>query len=498
MTLRIVRLPDVGEGVAEAELVAWHVSVGDAVTSDSVVAEVLTDKATVEIYAPVAGIITSRHGKAGDVLAVGSDFIAIETDQPAGLSSAAPVGQISENGEVDPACETGEVAVSSSAIALDPVRTPAAVAAVGQDRGVGSAVGRVNERSQFGDAAAGGGDGRQITKPVTGTSSAHLHDEALDGRLDRASTGKARPPGTPVTASPAVRERARNLGVDLALLVGSGPDGRVTHDDLDRHVQNAVPTSVGNHQSRPTAADEPATTQIPLIGLRRKIAAQMTTSSSRIPHITYVEEVDMTRLEEVRRALATEHPDRQKLTILPFLMAAVVRTVATQPTLNATFDDKQQVLTTHRAVHIGIASQTPQGLLVAVVHDAESMGLWDLATELVRVSTAARNGTAQRRELMGSTITITSLGALGGLVTTPIINHPEVAIIGVNKMQTRPMWDGASFVPRKMMNLSSSFDHRIIDGWEAATFIQRIKTLLEEPALLVGDLRPPSSTDQPT
>ncbi len=410
MSVHIVRLPDVGEGVAEAELVAWHVAVGDTVTSDTVVAEVLTDKSTVEIYAPVAGRIAELHGEAGDVLAVGSDFIAIETDESVALPAAA------------------------SAAATEPIQTTVPTGVV------------VAESTE---------------EPAT------------------TSAEEAAPPAQRALAAPAVRERARALGVELGDISGSGSEGQITHDDLDRYLQHAAPAARGN--GRPPVA---ATTQVPLIGLRRKIAARMTTASSRIPHITYVDEVDMTRLLRLRQSLATAYPHQPRLSVLPFVMRALVLAIADQPQLNATFDDEAEVLTTYRAVHIGIATQTKDGLIVPVVRDAQEMDLWSSATELARITNSARNGTAARTELSGSTITITSLGALGGLVTTPIINHPEVAIVGINKLQTRPMWDGNSFLPRSMMNLSSSFDHRIIDGWVAATFVQRIKTLLEEPSLL--------------
>ncbi len=411
---RVVRLPDVGEGVAEAELVAWHVGVGDPVTSDSVVAEVLTDKATVEVYAPIAGKVVALHGAAGDVLAVGSDFFEIETDQ---LVESATPSDPSPSSLLEPAPDPA------------PEETPAGV-------------------------------------PDDGAAAVSLPK-------NRANAPRA-------TAAPAVRERARRLGLDLATITGTGPDGHVTHGDLDRRVQQD-----GRGASLdPTGDSTPSTTEIPVIGLRRKIAERLSIASSRIPHITYVEEVDMTQLEQLRNTLTNAHPMQPRLTVLPFLMTAIVRAVADQPQLNATFDDTANVLTQYGSVHIGIATQTPQGLVVPVVRGAERRDIWDTAAELGRVTAAARAGTAQRNELSGSTITITSLGALGGLVTTPIINHPEVAIIGVNKMQMRPVWNDHEFVPRRMMNLSSSFDHRIVDGWDAATFIQRIKTLLEEPALL--------------
>ena len=281
-----------------------------------------------------------------------------------------------------------------------------------------------------------------------------------------------------VLAAPAVRERARSLGVDLWTVSGSGIDGRITHEDLDANVQR-------HRRASADASSHPAsgTVVTPIIGLRRTIASRLTTASSRIPHITYVEEVDMTALEQLRLSMRTSYPD-QHLTVLPFIMTALALALREHPAVNATYDDEAQELTTYSSVHVGVATQTDGGLIVPVVRDVESLDIWHCASEMERVTSAARTGAALRQELSGSTITITSLGALGGLVTTPIINHPEVAIIGVNKMQTRPNWNGATFVPRTMMNLSSSFDHRIIDGWAATRFVQRLKALLEEPALL--------------
>jgi 2-oxoisovalerate dehydrogenase E2 component (dihydrolipoyl transacylase) len=409
MSLLIVRLPDVGEGVAEAELVAWHVAIGDAVTRDTAIAEVLTDKATVEIYAPVDGTVAALHGTAGDVLAVGSEFIAIETDEMAPGPAAEVVSD-----DIAAEHDIAESSVSS----------------------------------------------RDLTEQP--------------GEARTATVGGA-------VAAPAVRNRARRLGIDLVGIDGSGPDGRITHEDLDRHLQRFLSAS-----SNTTAVekDVTGTTGIPLIGLRRKIAERMTIASSRIPHITYVEEIDMTRLETLRHALAAEYPGERRLTVLPFVMCALVHGLSDHRNVNATFDDEAQMLTTYDAVHVGVATQTDNGLLVPVVRNAAARDVWRNANEMERVTSSARTGAARREDLTGSTITITSLGALGGLVTTPIINHPEVAIVGINKMQTRPVWSGTEFVPRTMMNLSSSFDHRIIDGWEAAMFIQRVKALLEEPSML--------------
>ena len=409
MSTRVVRLPDVGEGVAEAELVMWHVAVGDTVSSDTIVAEVLTDKATVEIYSPAAGTIEFTRGDPGDVLAVGSELFGV----------AMP----------------GDAAVQP---VVDAVVEPMVVPVV-------------------------------IDRPVD-TPPPSVASEPRAAR---------------VAAAPAVRARARELGIDLARV--PAPSGHVTHADLDRHLLRGVQRTAAPNG---TAAQntELDTTAVPIIGLRRRIAERMVTSL-RIPHITYVEEVDVTALVHLRETLSSRSADAPRLTLLPFVARALVIAVAEHPNCNATFADdvEPQLLNTHAAAHIGIATNTPSGLVVPVVRDAQSFGLWGLAAEVNRVTTAARDGSAGRNELSGSTITITSLGALGGLVTTPIINAPEVAIVGINKIHVRPMWDGSAFAPRRMMNMSSSFDHRIVDGWNAAVFVQRIKALLEEPALLFID-----------
>jgi 2-oxoisovalerate dehydrogenase E2 component (dihydrolipoyl transacylase) len=281
--------------------------------------------------------------------------------------------------------------------------------------------------------------------------------------------------------SPAVRLRAKEAGIDLRQVPGSGPAGRITHEDLDAFVRHGAPVARRPSGLEPSDAVE----EIKIVGLRRKIAEKMQLAKARIPHITYVEEVDVTALEDLRAALnKNRRAEQPKLTLLPFLMRAMVKAIADQPQLNALFDDEAGAVHQHGAVNIGIAAQTPNGLVVPVVKHAEARNLWDCAAEVNRLAEAAKAGTATREELSGSTITITSLGAMGGVATTPVINHPEVAIIGVNKMMVRPVWDGTQFIPRKMMNLSSSFDHRVIDGWDAAVFIQRIKTLMETPALI--------------
>ncbi|RWG96082.1 MAG: 2-oxo acid dehydrogenase subunit E2, partial [Mesorhizobium sp.] len=281
-------------------------------------------------------------------------------------------------------------------------------------------------------------------------------------------------------ASPAVRLRAKEAGIDLRQVAGSGPAGRISHEDIEAFLARGPQLARATGLARKEGIED-----IKVVGLRRKIAEKMALAKSHIPHITYVEEIDVTALEELRAALNKEkRQDRPKLTLLPFLMRAMVKAIADQPNLNALFDDEAGVIHQHAGIHVGIAAQTPTGLVVPVVKHAEARDLWESAAEINRLADAAKSGTATRDELSGSTITITSLGAMGGVATTPVINYPEVAIVGVNKIMVRPVWDGAQFLPRKIMNLSSSFDHRVIDGWDAAVFVQRIKALLETPALI--------------
>ncbi|TIU93380.1 MAG: 2-oxo acid dehydrogenase subunit E2, partial [Mesorhizobium sp.] len=280
-----------------------------------------------------------------------------------------------------------------------------------------------------------------------------------------------------------VRLRAKEAGIDLRQVAGSGPAGRISHEDFEAFLARGPQLARATGLARKEGVED-----IKVVGLRRKIAEKMALAKSHIPHITYVEEVDVTALEELRAALNKEkRQDRPKLTLLPFLMRAMVKAIADQPNLNALFDDEAGVIHQHAGIHVGIAAQTPTGLVVPVVKHAEARDLWESAAEINRLADAAKSGTATRDELSGSTITITSLGAMGGVATTPVINYPEVAIVGVNKIMVRPVWDGKQFIPRKMMNLSSSFDHRVIDGWDAAVFVQRIKTLLETPALIFVD-----------
>ncbi len=431
----MIKMPDVGEGIAEAELVEWHVKVGDLVREDSVLAAVMTDKATVEIPSPVNGEVLWLGAQIGDVVAVGSPLIRLKVE---GEGAAPSTGHVEAPTAEEPArpdvvASKTEVAEKASEPLVEkPFRRPAPP-----------------EPPQ-----------------VSGL------------RMRDAPMGRAE--GERPIASPAVRLRAREAGIDLRQVPGTGPAGRITHEDLD-----AFFTHGRQIAEAPGLAPKTSVEHIKVVGLRRRIAEKMAIAKSRIPHITYVEEVDVTALEDLRTALnANKRSDRPKLTLLPFLMRAMVKAISEQPHLNALYDDEAGVVDQHGGVHIGIATQTSGGLVVPVVKHAEARDLWGCAAELNRLAEAAKSGTASREELSGSTITITSLGAMGGVVTTPVINYPEVAIIGVNKMMVRPMWDGSTFVPRKMMNLSSSFDHRVIDGWDAAVFIQRIKTLLETPAMI--------------
>jgi 2-oxoisovalerate dehydrogenase E2 component (dihydrolipoyl transacylase) len=433
----VIKLPDVGEGVAEAELVEWNVKIGDMVREDTVLAAVMTDKATVEIPSPVEGEILWLGAEIGDTVAIGSPIVRLkvagEGNTGAETAAAAPKPPVNDDRKAQSAIAQAKPEPAPQAARPEPV------------------------------AAA---------KPAAASS-----PKPVSGAIQR---GAPRAEGERPLASPAVRLRAKEAGIDLRQVGGSGPAGRISHEDLDAFIQRGPQTGKTSGLVRNDAIEE-----IKIVGLRRKIAEKMKLAKSRIPHITYVEEVDVTALEELRANLNKEkRTDRPKLTLLPFLMRAMVRAIAEQPQLNALFDDEAGIVHQYGGVHIGIAAQTSGGLVVPVVKHVEARDLWDCGAEVNRLAEAAKAGTATREELSGSTITITSLGAMGGVVTTPVINHPEVAIVGVNKMMIRPMWDGSRFVPRKMMNLSSSFDHRVIDGWDAAVFVQRIKALLETPALI--------------
>jgi 2-oxoisovalerate dehydrogenase E2 component (dihydrolipoyl transacylase) len=430
----VFKLPDVGEGTAEAELVGWHVKVGDTVSEDQLLAEVMTDKATVELTSPVAGTVVALHGEAGHQLPVGGPLVSFSVAGKGNQGEAPP-----------PSNPAPQASVPLTGGQTAPVASPL--------RGEG-----------------------EHPKPQTKDGGGAPAARTLSARNERP------------LASPAVRNRARDLGIELQFVPGSGPAGRIEHGDLDAWVASGGQTPSASGASAGSAsayARHEGTTETRIIGLRRKIAEKMAESVRRIPHITYVEEIDVTALEELRAHLnAKKRKDQPKLNVLPFIARAIVVALRDQPTINSHYDDEAGVLTTHAAVHLGIAAQTPNGLMVPVVRHAESLDPWDTALEIARVSGAAKDGSAKRDELSGSTITITSLGTLGGVVHTPIINHPEVAIVGPNKIADRVVVKDGQMVVRKMMNLSSSFDHRIVDGHDAAVFVQRIKGLLEHPATL--------------
>ncbi|MFP4519475.1 MAG: dihydrolipoamide acetyltransferase family protein [Oceanicaulis sp.] len=449
------KLPDVGEGVVEAEIVEWHVKEGDTVTEDQHILDVMTDKATVEIPCAVNGVVKKLVGEPGDVIAVGTEILFIEVE-----------GSVPDDVE-----DSVETEAEDAAVAEEPAKdeAPASSPASG---GGGS------EGSGGGGAASEKPSRPEENKPAAPARSADISP---------ASGGGQRASGERALASPAVRKRALEADIELSAIPGTGPAGRITHEDLDdfiasggRLVSKAGGAASSGRQPRTGVSEEK------VVGLRRKIAENMALSKRTIPHITYVDEIDLTALEDLRAHMnATRKDGQAKLTIIPFLVLALTKALPDFPQANAHFDTENSVLTKHDGVHCGIAAATPRGLMVPVIRHAESLDIWEIAAEVKRLADAARDGKASREELSGSTITITSLGAIGGIVTTPVINHPETAIIGVNKMQTLPRYDEAGrLVPRKIMNLSSSFDHRIVDGYEAARLIQAMKALLENPATL--------------
>ncbi|WP_116807443.1 dihydrolipoamide acetyltransferase family protein [Steroidobacter cummioxidans] len=416
MSRHVVKLPDLGEGTTSSEVVAWKVKVGDVIDEDQAVVEMSTDKAVVELPAPVGGKVVSLGGQPGDQIAVGAELYVLETDASAAVESA-------------PAASTAAPAAAANA----PSKTPAAANNV-------------------------------TAQPA------------------------AKPAGGRVMASPATRARAKLAGIDLSTVHGSGRDGRIQRQDLE--------AAINDRQSGKAPAAAPAaapsgrqvrtgTEEIRILGVRRVSAQRVADSKRNIPHFAYVEEVDMTELERLRKHLNSQLPKGSpSYTYLPFLAMALVRVVEQFPKVNSRFDSERNVLVRHDGVHIGVATQTNDGLKVPVVKHAESMSLKELAAEIRRVTNAAREGTASRNELQGSTITITSLGKLGGIVSTPIINAPEVAIVGINKAVERPMIVNGEIAVRLMMNLSSSFDHRFIDGYDAAESIQALKEKLEQPATI--------------
>jgi 2-oxoisovalerate dehydrogenase E2 component (dihydrolipoyl transacylase) len=434
MSRYVFKMPDLGEGTVEAEVVAWHVKVGDTIQEDQIMAEVMTDKAAVEVPSPVTGKVIALHGAPGEMVRVGAELIVFETDvNPAGDAASPP---------------STPSAAPARALSAPPTAAPVTAA--------------------------------PATRPPSAPGAAAEQTDIEQEPAVAASAASGR-----VRASPATRRQAREAGIDLRLVAGSGPQGRITRQDFETAKQQGTG---GAGAARPGAASlqpRAGTEEIKVIGVRRLIANRMSEAKRNIPHFAYVEEVDVTELESLR-----SHLNRQSargapaLTYLPFIVAALTRVLEQFPQCNALYDAERNVIVRHRPVHVGVATQTPDGLKVPVVRHAEARSLVDLAAEIRRVSEAARSGKAAREQLQGSTITVTSLGRLGGIVSTPIINAPEVAIIGVNKALERPVVLQGAIAVRRIMNLSSSFDHRFVDGFDAAAMIQLLKEMLEHPATI--------------
>jgi len=424
----VIKMPDIGEGIAEVELICWKVELGGTVKEDDIIAEVMTDKAMVDIPSPVAGTVLRLGGQPGEMMAVGSELIRLEVE---GAGNA----------------EALDAAPEPAAPVPPPPPPPPAPVEI------------------------------KSPPPMRGIEE-RVSASAVQGPTTRTTLAAGERP----LASPAVRRRAWDLGIELRYVPPTGPGGRIIHADLDTYLASGghtQPIRQGGYTRRT------GTQQIPVIGLRRKIAQKMQQAWTTIPHITYVEELDVTEVERLRASLNQRWgAERGKLTLLPFIARALILALRDYPQMNARFDDAANIVTRYEGVHLGIATQSEGGLSVPVIQHAESLDLWQTAAEVSRLADAVRQGRATREELTGSTITISSLGPLGGVMATPIINHPEIAIIAVNRMIERPMLQGGQVVARKLMNLSSSFDHRIIDGMEAAEFVQVIRRYLETPALL--------------
>ncbi len=421
------KLPDIGEGIAEAEIVAWHVKVGDRIEEDQPIADMMTDKATVEMESPVSGVVTAVAGEAGDVISIGSMLVEIEVE--------VEVGE-----EVAPISKTPLPLIS--AIEAEQPSTPL------------------------------------VSSEVEAPISTAPTDGPLDFARGEQELGVTK---SDVTASPAVRARAKTLGVELASVKTSG--GHVRHADLDAYLSYSA--GQGYRPSSATAKREDEAVKV--IGMRRRIAENMAASKRNIPHFSYVEEFDVTAMEAMRADLNANRGTRPKLTMLPFLIVAICKAVPDFPMINARYDDEAGVVTRHGAIHLGMATQTDAGLMVPVLRNAQDMNVWQLAFEITRLANAASDGSAKSEELSGSTLTVTSLGPLGGIATTPVINRPEVAIIGPNKIVERPVFVGDTIEARKLMNLSISCDHRVVDGWDAANFVQAVKKFVETPVLLFAD-----------
>ena len=431
MGIHVIKMPDIGEGIAEVELVAWHVEIGQTIKEDQPLADVMTDKAAVEIPSPVTGKVLALGGKLGEMMAVGSELIRLEVEGDGNLKPGADVRE---------AAVATEVAVAAPAAAAPAVSSSDA-------------------------------------EPPASRAPAEPRREA-----HAVPPRAALAPGERPLASPAVRQRAWDMGIELRYVRGTGDAGRILHSDLDAYARTGGRASAQTARGYDERTDE---TEVPVIGLRRAIARKMQEAKRRIPHFSYVEEIDVTELEALRAELNRRYGDaRGRLTLLPLLIRAMVIALRDFPQINARFDDEAGVVTRSGAVHMGVATQTDAGLTVPVLRHAEARDVWSISAEIARLADAVRANRAQRDELTGSTITISSLGPLGGIVSTPVINHPEVGIVGVNRIVERPMFRDGAVVARKLMNLSSSFDHRVVDGMDAAEFIQAVRALLERPALL--------------
>jgi 2-oxoisovalerate dehydrogenase E2 component (dihydrolipoyl transacylase) len=446
------RLPDIGEGIAEAEIVAWHIKVGDQVSEDQQLADMMTDKATVELESPVSGTVVQLAGEVGDQIPIGSTLVVLETADAAGADDAGAGG-----GE--------EMPMGDGSVDVTPALADA----------VPSADLEADERRSTGERRSGD-ERRADDRGQEDRRQGEWRAEPAKQEMPAPKEERAAPK---VLTTPAVRARARDLGIDLAQVQYSGD--RIRHADLDAYLMyNGGGVRAGG--ARPRAQDE----DIKVVGLRRRIAENMQEAKRRIPHFTYVEEVNVTALEATRAMMNQDRGGNPKLTMLPFLITAMCRTLPSFPMINARYDDDANVIHRSGAVHMGMATQTDQGLSVAVIRNAEGRDVWGLAGEISRLAEATRTGKATREELTGGTITISSLGPMGGVVSTPVINRPEVAIIAVNKVKETPIVEGGAIKIAKMMNLSISCDHRVVDGWDAASFMQELKKILEAPLRLLA------------
>lgn len=432
-------LPDIGEGIAEAEIVKWHIKIGDVVAEDDQIADVMTDKATVEMEAPVSGKIVAIAGEEGDIIAIGSMLVEIEVE-----------------GEID-AGKLEELEASST---------------------VADAPDQLESEALEADQVI---DNKENTPDIPAKPTPEKESEDASVSPTNSDVKPSVNDRQKVLATPAVRKRAADLGVDLSEVKAQGE--HIRHSDLDAYL------NYGSGQGyRPSGAVQKRDDEkIKVIGMRRKIAQNMADSKRNIPHFSYVDEIDMTEIEDMRGDLNANRGERAKLTILPLMIAAICKALRDFPMLNATYDDEAGFVTRHGAVHLGMATQTNQGLMVPVLRNAQDLNIWQLASEISRLAAAARDGSATAKELTGSTLTLTSLGPLGGIATTPVINRPEVAIIGPNKIVERPMIIDGEIHARKLMNLSISCDHRVVDGYDAASYVQALKHFLETPVLLFAD-----------